>query len=1054
MLMLSAVACSGAASDEPRELFADVFDATPAECPNGGDRIAFGYDDDANGALSPAEIVDEAVVCDGAPGEDGVAPLARLIATANEAPGEDCPFGGLRVSTGVDANGDGNLDADEVSDIRFVCGASTDDVRIEGARIEPGAECSAGGTRIRSFRDANEDGVPQPPEIIDDVVLCDPARSLVRTSTVTTSSCARGGVRIDVGLDDDADGTLATTEIDQTSVVCNRGAPTIVDVRPEPAGASCTNGGHVVRAGEDDDDDGVLDTGEIDSTSYVCSGSAGVGRTAVRVDVEASGANCLYGGHALRTGPDDNANGALDPGEVTNTTYLCHTAARASLVTITAVAPGATCAMGGQRIDAGLDVDGDLSLDASEITSSATLCDGGTGGTSVQILTTAVSPARVREPYAADIVVAGGTAAYDWTIASGALPPGLRLVPTTSGAGRIEGLPSAPGTSTFALQVNDASGGTATRTLMLEVGDDLVLNPAPLPTAELGVAYTATITVGGATTALVTNLVAGTLPAGLSLGSSGNDTVTIAGTPTERRTTTVLISVTSGGLTATAPFTIGFAPQWVAYEREDVFNPQLFELGATFIGGATPGPQLDLSGMYASPGLIEYERSVVISPTQQRLIFPDYNGPLKSVTFLGSTAAPVALVHGGVEDDFEPVWSPSGGHVAYEQRNANNDSEVWTAAVTPTGYATPVRAHPPLGANVDGSFPVWSPDGAMVAFYVVQSSNRQLYLDDVTDAAPGFALHPSAVAGVGAIRFSPDSRYVYFVADLDTVGQRELYRVDLAGATPSTPQRTSGTMTPLGDIDDFALSPAGDRLLYIADANTDGRRQLFVVDLVPTIGAPRLVSHANPGSGEEVYEAWWSPDGRAIAFGGDLRANDLHELFLVGARAGATIPFRASDDLVVDGDVGEASFVRSTDVAWAPDGRRLFYLADATTPNLEELWSVDLRAAPFVESVSRHGATAPDVDAFEITADGRRVKYTNINNLDAAVSIDGPTLSAPLVPSTYFTQPIRRTVYLRDGRIAATGPDGVYLLEPATGATTPISSAQNGETYLWAIAPP
>ncbi|MEQ9500512.1 MAG: putative Ig domain-containing protein [Deltaproteobacteria bacterium] len=1061
LALLTLAACSGEAADEPRELFADVFEATAEECPFGGERIAFGYDDDGDGALVPAETIDEALVCNGAPGadgadgEDGVTPLAWLVATADEAPGEACRFGGVRIASGVDTNGDGNLDGDEITDERFVCSASTDDLRIDGARIAPGAECSAGGLRVRSFRDVNGDGAPQPSEIIDDVVLCDPARSLVRTSTITTqtSTCPRGGIRIDIGLDDDADGALAESEIDQSNFVCNGASPTILDVRPEPAGVNCTHAGHVVLAGEDRDEDGVLDVAEIDSTSYLCSGPPGVGRTALRIDVEPPGANCLVGGHALRSGPDDDGDGALDPGEVTNTTFLCNTAARSSLVNITVIAPGAVCPQGGQQIDAGLDANGNLALDASEVTSSATLCDGGGGSGSVQILTTALTPARLREPWAADLTVAGGTAAYTWTIPTGTLPPGLRLVSDSSGAGRIEGLPNTAGTYAFAVRVTDAGGSVATRTLSLDVTPDLFLDVRPLPTAELGVAYTATIATGGAA-GPITWTVTGALPTGLVFAPTGSNAARITGTPTEARTTTVLVSATSAGTTVTAPFTVGFAPRWVAYERDEMFGMIPYELGASYIDGPMPGPPLHLSGPFSSPGLIGYERGVAISPTHERLVFPS-SGPLSTVTFSGGSASTAAPAYSGTARSFEPIWSPTGEHVAFEQRIAGNVVDTWTLAVTPTGYAAPVRAHPVFATGVSASYPSWSPDGTRIVFFVRMGSTWDLYVDDVTDAALGFPLTASPITSLFGVRFSPDSRYVYFAADLDTVGQLELFRVDVSGTSPGPPQQVSGAMITLGDIDDFALSPAGDRVFYIADALTDGRRQLFVADVAsPTPSTPRLASHPNPGSSQEVLEGWWSPDGRAIAFGGDLRTNDVHELFLVGASAGATMPFRVSDDLVPGGDVGGYLIVRTEDVAWAPDGNRLFYLADATTPTLGELWSVDLQGAPFVEAVSRQGATAPNVDAFEITADGRYVKYTNINTLDAAVRIDGPTLPAALVPATYFSFTPRNTTYLRGGRVAVTEPGGVHLLDPAAGTATQLVSAQTGETYRWTIAPP
>jgi len=44
---------------------------------------------------------------------------------------------------------------------------------------------------------------------------------------------------------------------------------------PEPAGTNCTNGGVIIQTGYDDNDNGVLDAGEISDTQYVCHGEDG-----------------------------------------------------------------------------------------------------------------------------------------------------------------------------------------------------------------------------------------------------------------------------------------------------------------------------------------------------------------------------------------------------------------------------------------------------------------------------------------------------------------------------------------------------------------------------------------------------------------------------------------------------------------------------------------------------------------------------------------------------------------------------------------------------------
>ena len=80
-----------------------------ANCPNGGVKIEAGIDANNNGQLDPAEInaASTAYVCNGTG-------TNALVKTSAEAAGANCPFGGTRIETGLDANNNGELDDTEV----------------------------------------------------------------------------------------------------------------------------------------------------------------------------------------------------------------------------------------------------------------------------------------------------------------------------------------------------------------------------------------------------------------------------------------------------------------------------------------------------------------------------------------------------------------------------------------------------------------------------------------------------------------------------------------------------------------------------------------------------------------------------------------------------------------------------------------------------------------------------------------------------------------------------------------------------------------------------
>ncbi len=103
-----------------------------------------------------------------------------------------------------------------------------------------------------------------------------------------------------------------------------------------------------------------------------------------RTSVEPPGANCAAGGIKLEVGIDADQSGALDPSEVdaASTSYVCNGSGERSLLKTSDEPAGANCPFGGTRIESGVDANGNLILDASEINASTTsyVCSRSPGG--------------------------------------------------------------------------------------------------------------------------------------------------------------------------------------------------------------------------------------------------------------------------------------------------------------------------------------------------------------------------------------------------------------------------------------------------------------------------------------------------------------------------------------------------------------------------------------------------------------------------------------------------------------------------------------------------
>ncbi|MGO9540968.1 MAG: choice-of-anchor tandem repeat GloVer-containing protein [Terriglobales bacterium] len=102
--------------------------------------------------------------------------------------------------------------------------------------------------------------------------------------------------------------------------------------------------------------------------------------------------------------------------------------------------------------------------------------------------------------YSSALTAMGGVAPYTFSIASGALPPGLTLNTST---GAITGTPTTVGTYNFTAQVADSKGNTATSSCSIMVTNagtnptttSLTLSPASVPVGSVGpIVMTATVT--------------------------------------------------------------------------------------------------------------------------------------------------------------------------------------------------------------------------------------------------------------------------------------------------------------------------------------------------------------------------------------------------------------------------------------------------------------------------------------------------------------------------------------------------------------------------------
>ncbi len=178
-----------------------------------------------------------------------------------------------------------------------------------------------------------------------------------------------------------------------------------------------------------------------------------------------------------------------------------------------------------------------------------------TGCTSCPVI--AITPddvpnALLAVPYSQPLTRTGGAASGTWSVATGALPNGLSLNPTT---GVVFGTPTASGNFSFSAKFTDSNGclGQKVYFFSVIVCQTFTLGPDPLPRALVNTLYSQQLTATGGTSPYTFSVVGGSPPAGITLSASG----LLSGTPTNITPANFTVRATDvNGCTGTKTYTL------------------------------------------------------------------------------------------------------------------------------------------------------------------------------------------------------------------------------------------------------------------------------------------------------------------------------------------------------------------------------------------------------------------------------------------------------------------------------------------------------------------
>lgn len=383
-------------------------------------------------------------------------------------------------------------------------------------------------------------------------------------------------------------------------------------------------------------------------------------------------------------------------------------------------------------------------------------------GQGLQVVTQVLPGGVVDQPYSATLDAIGGTEPYAW------MPlPGLPLPSWAhmDGFGDISGVPPAPGTYTFGVEVEDAATTpSAQATLSLTVVQPLSVTPSQLGGATVGQPYTETFTATGGT-APYTWTETGLLPLGLSFSSQGN-TATISGTAAKGGPadfTLQLVDASDTPHTVTVPLVLVAAPPGIGVTGGSTATSTV-PGGSASAGGAgsqTPDTTADAMGGAGTVNVANYTGNPGGTAT-----FAGQGTSYFDVSVAnGSTFTDLTITQCNLPSRFGGIWwyGPQGWVFASTQMVVNGCDVLYIdansvppiSALTGSIFAT---GNPPPAPAVTGLIPAQGPmaGGAVVAIQGTNLSDATAVDFGSITASQFLVISPAQVdavapAGSGAV---------------------------------------------------------------------------------------------------------------------------------------------------------------------------------------------------------------------------------------------------------------------------------------------------------------